>query len=231
MKKHGLADSMVDDLNRLVPWASNYDGRELEEAISYLIRREKNRRGNPDPLTGLPGYLALTQGPLLHQHLWGREYKLSVTFSGLVLDVRGMSMINDCYGHEAGNELLAGVGEIVRDLRDDAVHIRAVGDAFATFAIADLDDGELRRWRDDLVARFDALGARLLEGWDRVEDAPEACWEPNATVAALRLTVIRPHSWHILGPLLFEEGDRAYTVARAGPTGVQERRIDLDGLP
>lgn len=231
MKRHGLPDSVVDDLTRLVPWANDFDGLEIEEAINYLLRREKARRGALDPLTGLPGYLALTQGVLLHQHLGGRDFKPAITFSGLIVDIRAMAMINDCYGRDSGNELLKAVADLLRQLRDDAIHIRAVGDAFATFALGKLTSREMQRWRDEFKERFDALSARLLSTFQKVSTSPDACWEPEATVALLRLTVVRPHSWHILGPLLFEEGDRAYTVARSGDRAVQDRKIDLDGLP
>jgi GGDEF domain-containing protein len=230
MNEHGFRKETVQGLLDLVPWARDYDGREVEEAVEYLLRRERQRRGEVEPLTGLPSHLALVQGTLLHQHMARSTLRSATSFSGLIIDVRSMRLVNEIYGREAGNELLRQVAGLVRNSREDGISLRAVGDAFANIVVDDIPDRELVAWRESLVADFLTLARGLIEGWTGRAKGDRR-WNPQVTVAALNLTVVSPHSWRLLGPLLFDEGDRAYTVERSGPAGVQRRKINLHGLP
>ncbi|HEY1904956.1 MAG TPA: GGDEF domain-containing protein, partial [Myxococcaceae bacterium] len=50
------------------------------------------------------------------------------------------------------------------------------------------------------------------------------------TLSALRLVVLDPSHWQVLGPLFWAEIERAHVMARRGlASGIQERTLRLDG--
>jgi hypothetical protein len=50
------------------------------------------------------------------------------------------------------------------------------------------------------------------------------------TLGALRLTLVDPPNWQMLGPLVWAECERALIIARRAPyEGVLERRVELNG--
>jgi len=60
---------------------------------------------------------------------------------------------------------------------------------------------------------------------------PEGAHVPGFTVALLELTIEEPTHWQVLGPLVWGELMRAYTLEERGLAGgLQRRRLQLGGF-
>jgi diguanylate cyclase (GGDEF)-like protein len=91
-------------------------------------REELNYLALHDPLTGMPNR-ALFLEQL--QHGIARARRKGTPISVLYLDLDGFKSVNDTLGHEAGDELLVGVGErLRRSLREVDTVARLGGDEF-----------------------------------------------------------------------------------------------------
>ncbi len=98
--------------------------RTLNEELVRL-RKEAASRLDIDPLTGLLNRSALTR--------WLDEEK---GFDGLVVvcDMDDFKPLNDVYGHLVGDEILRGVGHLVRSsIREEDIAFRWGGDEFVIF--------------------------------------------------------------------------------------------------
>jgi diguanylate cyclase (GGDEF)-like protein len=75
------------------------------------------------------------------------------------LDIDNFKQVNDIYGHAAGDDLLARIGEAIREaVRAGDVFARVGGDEFAV-AFAETGPGDVQTIAQRLAARIRALGA------------------------------------------------------------------------
>jgi diguanylate cyclase (GGDEF)-like protein len=101
---------------------------DIQAQVGERLVRERSGGARVDPLTGLPGAAEL--------HEWLRiqlaEHRRdSRPFAVLMLDIDGLGRVNDAYGQDAGDRMLAAVAAVVRR------QIRGVDRAFR------LDEDEL----------------------------------------------------------------------------------------
>ncbi len=113
--------------------------RNLNEELARL-RKDAEGQLELDPLTGLHNRSALAR--------WMEEQS---SFDGLVVvsDMDDFKQINDRYGHLVGDEILHGVGKLVRsNIRETDMAFRWGGDEFVIFfhtRDAKLVDGRMRK--------------------------------------------------------------------------------------
>lgn len=127
------------------------------------LERQLERQALHDQLTDLPNRTLfmdrLRQAP-------GRAERSGHRYGILFLDLDGFKSVNDTFGHAAGDELLAGVADRLRDLvrRTDTV-ARLSGDEFAVLLeeIGGADDAELlaERFLGGFSRPFRVLGRDL----------------------------------------------------------------------
>lgn len=104
--------------------------RALEREL-HGLRQEVTGRLDIDPLTGL-----------LNQAAMGRWLDEDKTFAGLVVvcDLDDFKALNDRFGHLVGDEVLRGMGQIVRtSIREEDLAFRWGGDEFVICFRAELD--------------------------------------------------------------------------------------------
>jgi diguanylate cyclase (GGDEF)-like protein len=116
------------------------------------LRRRAVRRGNVDPLTGLPNrrgvMVALLRGA-------ARSRRQKSRLSLVLLDLDNFKRINEQQGHDAGDRVLRRVGRVLRRAtRQDEVCGRVGGDEFVVVVLGDGQHGELvsRRVAASLLA-------------------------------------------------------------------------------
>lgn len=220
-----LTPEQIRALISTAPWALETP-RPVEAALQALLDAERFRRGQPEPKTGALHLLALTQGSLLKD-----EYDLSThghlpawEIGVLTVDVKEMIRLNQEFGFEVGDALLAREVETLKALHPRAKVVRIHSDAFAVLFPPSAEETvteELRaRDRDAVREALRAL----------VRERAGADHPVEVTVAALRLEIAQPSHWQLLGPLVWAEAERAHVVERRGQaSGVQRRRIELGG--
>jgi len=219
-------DEVVKALLALQPWVqSRPEPERFGAALRALVEAEASRRGAPDPVSGALHLSALTQGSLLRH-----EYDLSVhahagwTTGAVIADVRGMIHVNQEAGFALGDRFLRAVATALAEPFPRAPVVRVHTDCFAALLVPssglELSPEHLDSAREALRRGTDAFRSR--------EGAPRGPVE--FTVSALRLTIIDPSHWQVLGPLLWAEIERAHVLARRGlASGIQERTLRLDG--
>jgi len=113
----------------------------IEEQVQ-LRTRELFRQANYDSLTHLPNrqFFATTLEKVLEESKADDQ-----VFSLLFLDLDGFKVINDCLGHQAGDELLQNVAaRLISSVRDGDIVSRRGGDEFVIL-LRELDN------KDDIV--------------------------------------------------------------------------------
>jgi diguanylate cyclase (GGDEF)-like protein len=110
----------------------------LREAVNAYFRLVLNRRLHDqavhDQLTGLPNRRGLARALATAHH--------DVPWVVLLIDLDGFTRVNDELGYQAGDALLAGVGEkLVAVCPPPRVVARLVGDEFAVLSPGDLESG------------------------------------------------------------------------------------------
>jgi diguanylate cyclase (GGDEF)-like protein len=109
------------------------------------LLHESRREAHTDELTGLPNRRALNAA--VRARLTPASAR---TAALLLIDLNGFKELNDALGHEAGDQLLAGLARRMADaLRDGDMLVRLGGDEFAVL-IDDCDDpsdAEAAAWR------------------------------------------------------------------------------------
>jgi diguanylate cyclase (GGDEF)-like protein/PAS domain S-box-containing protein len=102
--------------------------RASEEQLAAALAAEKEL-ARSDPLTGLPNRRAFYEIALAESDR-ARRYRHPLSLA--YLDVDNFKQVNDDYGHDAGDELLVRVAEVLRrNLRNNDVVARLGGDEFA----------------------------------------------------------------------------------------------------
>jgi diguanylate cyclase (GGDEF)-like protein len=147
-------ESMVDttqdiirgNYNRLVPSSNIQEMQELGKAINYLAQQlqvqisKLTYQAFHDPLTNLPNRPLFEDR--LHRALV-RAQRSQNTIAVLFLDLDGFKLINDSFGHKAGDRLLVMVSERLDScLRDEDTLARLGGDEFTILLenIQDIED-------------------------------------------------------------------------------------------
>lgn len=222
-------ESMVEAVLALSPWVrSRPPSERFPAALRALLEAEACRRGAPEPVTGALHASALTAGPLLRP-----EYDLSVhahagwTAGAVIADVREMIHVNQEAGFAAGDRFLRAVASALARAFPGAPVVRVHTDCFAALLVPssglELDPSHPARASEALREAAAAFAA----------GEPALRRTVEFTVSALRLHIVDPSHWQVLGPLLWAEIERAHVVARQGlVTGegrIQERALRLDG--
>ncbi|HTC77354.1 MAG TPA: diguanylate cyclase, partial [Terriglobales bacterium] len=102
--------------------------RASEEQLAAALAAEKEL-SRSDPLTGLPNRRAFYEVALAEADR-ARRYRHPLSLA--YLDVDNFKQVNDDYGHDAGDELLVRVAEVLRrNLRNNDIVARLGGDEFA----------------------------------------------------------------------------------------------------
>jgi diguanylate cyclase (GGDEF)-like protein len=126
-----------DDFRSLVQ-ESTQAAFALLEALSYRVRSvglqagDLHERSLRDPLTGLLNRRAFQER--IHEEV-GRAQRYGEKFSLLILDVDQFKLLNDTFGHDAGDEVLKWIGRILMEhTRAADAPFRIGGEEFAIMA-------------------------------------------------------------------------------------------------
>jgi GGDEF domain-containing protein len=220
-----ISDESANALLSLFPRAR---GRENAPSwlVDQLVEAELHRAGSADRVSGASHALALNQGTLLKE-----EYDLSThghsdgwVMEAVVVDPRELTVFNMRHGFAAGDAALRAMVLVLKTAWPTAKVVRIHTDGFAVLlgptADTHLELSRLPALHDDLAAAV----ARVTPG------ASEPSTPMQFTVGALRLTVVDPPNWQVLGPLVWAECERALIIARRSRwNGLLERRVELAG--
>ncbi len=122
-------------------------------------RAALRRSALTDPLTGAANRRALTE---LVDYEIARHARLRHSFAVVALDLDGFKLVNDRFGHPAGDGLLRDVAEALRQVvRDQDTVARLGGDEFCVLAPETDESGAER-----LAARVAAAIGRVTAGLD-----------------------------------------------------------------
>ena len=190
--------------------------------VDQVVDAELHRAGHADP-TGALHALALNQGTLMKE-----EYDLSThghadgwELEALVVDPRELTVFNMRHGFPAGDAALRAMVATMKELAPRAKVVRTHTDGFAIL-LGPTADSKLQP--ELLVALKSAL-PKAVTAVTPVVEAPMLF-----TFGQLRLTIVDPPNWQVLGPLVWAECERAHIIARRAPSdAVLERRLVLDG--
>lgn len=137
--------------------ASAFAIRRYRDAVG--AQRELTRLSLHDALTGLPNRRHLRAVLLsAFSHAWRHNTKAAVFF----IDLDGFKGVNDTYGHEVGDQLMAAVGTRLRhSCGEDRWVARYAGDEFVIVDAAQQTSEHSRRFSAEIVALIEqpfALG-------------------------------------------------------------------------
>jgi diguanylate cyclase (GGDEF)-like protein len=154
-----------------------------------------------DPLTGVANRRSLLARI---DYEIARHARTRHTFAVLMLDLDGFKLLNDRFGHPAGDDLLREVASaLARAIRDQDTVARVGGDEFCVLA-PETDSAGAQR----LIARVEAAVARVVAGVDAL----------GASVGA----AVFPQRRHDAGwPA---RGRRPASAGREAPHGNRPRR-------
>ena len=105
---------------------------DIQSQVLKRLVSERSGGATVDPLSGLPGADQLRDwlGILLAEHSRSGQ-----PFSLTVFDVEGLARINDAYGRDAGDRMLAAIGGVIRrQIRPEDRAFRLGGDEFGVLA-------------------------------------------------------------------------------------------------
>ena len=203
---YAIDDAQATTLVTLFPRLVQRAPEPVKVALQRLLEEEQSRRGVPD-VTGAVHPLSLTQGSLLKEEfdLSTHAHHAGWTVGALLVDVKGMIHINALHGFPTGDALLRAVVASLRAQLPGALVVRLQGDNFAALLVPtsglQVTPGLRASARERLAA--DAHAA-----------LPPGATAPDFTLALLELTIEQPTHWQVLGPLVWGELERAYTLER-----------------
>ncbi|GAA0512852.1 sensor domain-containing diguanylate cyclase [Deinococcus depolymerans] len=126
-------------------------GVHLSIALENAALHERvEREAHTDPLTGLwnrRGFGERGEAALRAAHRDGARFTLAV------MDLQDFKAVNDRFGHAVGDEVLTGLGLLLRRLTGRGAHVfRLGGDEFAVLLPGDSGQarGTLSRWLEDV---------------------------------------------------------------------------------
>jgi GGDEF domain-containing protein len=220
---YAIDETQATALVALYPRLVQRSPEPVKVALQRLLDEEHARRGVPDA-TGAFNTLALTQGTLLKEEfdLSTHAHHAGWTVGALIADVKGMIHVNARHGFAAGDTLLRAVVASLRGQLPGAKVVRLQGDCFAALLAPTSGLSVTEALRESTRARLVADAHAAL---------PEGAEAPDFTLALLELTIEQPTHWQVLGPLVWGELERAYTMQALGNArGLQHRRLQLGGF-
>jgi diguanylate cyclase (GGDEF)-like protein len=157
-----------------------------------------------DPLTGVANRRALMARI---DYEIARHERSQTSFAVLMLDLDGFKLLNDRFGHPAGDDLLRDVAAaLAHAIRDQDTLARVGGDEFCVLA-PETDQAGARR----LVTRVEAAVARVVAGVD--------------TLGASAGAALFPHDGKAADVLLQAADQRLLGAKRRGAAEVRRRRV------
>jgi len=144
MQVETMTEPGIEELDRL---ASNFNtmARQLDErtrslVVSELDRQEKSRLANTDHLTGLFNRRYFNQ---VASALATGPKQVDAPLALMIVDIDHFKAINDCYGHQAGDEALIIVARTLQEtVADRGVVARLGGEEFAIVSRMPADAAE-----------------------------------------------------------------------------------------
>ncbi|HEU0052944.1 MAG TPA: diguanylate cyclase, partial [Longimicrobium sp.] len=177
----------------------------LRQCPPYQERRaeEAQLQAAVDQLTGLSTYRVLRDRLAFEVE---RSKRSAEAFAVLFLDLDRFKAVNDQYGHEAGNEILRGVAEEIRQaVRASDIAARYGGDEFVVILTrTDLAGGA--RVAEALRAGIEGVGRRLG-------------YPPGLVTVSVGLAEFDPHQ-PIEGDLLVSADRALYRAKAAGRNAI-----------
>lgn len=152
---NGATGSSIEAKRRLVVSVADHTALAL---ASLKLRQALRDQAIHDPVTGLFNrrYLEETIEREL-QEAWRREGSVAIA----MLDVDHFKRFNDCFGHEAGDELLVRLGSLLTaHLRSGETACRYGGEEFA-LVLPGADSASVQERAEDLRVAVKTLGADL----------------------------------------------------------------------
>ena len=190
----GDPEALVDAVERLIKLFALIQSGLVEE----LLRERSSELewlAHTDALTGLFNLRYMRQQI---DHLLGLQQRYGHPFALLLLDVDGLKRVNDSFGHAAGDELLIGVAEAIREAtRSVDVAARIGGDEFCVLA------------PHQTASRATVLAERLAAGIEEIESADGSHVGVSIGVVACPEHAAEPEG-------LLELADVAMYAAKAG---------------
>jgi GGDEF domain-containing protein len=220
---YAIDEALATALVALYPRLVQRSPEPVKLALQRLLDEEHARRGVPDA-TGALNPLALTQGTLLKEEfdLSTHAHHAGWTVGALIVDVKGMIHVNARHGFPTGDAMLRAVVASLRARLPGAKLVRLQGDNFAALLVPTSGLSVTEELRES---------TRLQLVADARASLPEGAEAPDFTLALLELTIEQPTHWQVLGPLVWGELERAYTMERLGQAGgLQRRRLRLGGF-
>ena len=202
MQVETMTEPGIEELDRL---ASNFNtmARQLDErtrslVVSELDRQEKSRLANTDHLTGLFNRRYFNQ---VASALATGPKQVDAPLALMIVDIDHFKAINDCYGHQAGDEALIIVARTLQEtVADRGVVVRLGGEEFAIVSRMSADAAEqLARQVCQRIAATD-LGA--------CSGSPE-----SVTVS---IGLVSEHAPGPLSTLMARADEALYQAKRAG---------------
>ena len=233
----------ADGSHRIVQWTLQFDaavgrcfgiGRDITDEGKEQLELE--RRANTDELTGLANRAKLLR--ILERWLAGPRSPAL-----LFCDLDHFKFINDSLGHQSGDELLAGLGERLRDLRSsaDSVVARIGGDEFVVL----LGNADYQRASAAAAEILEAMQAPLIV--DRrpvhvgmsigvaVTDNTRT-WAPaellaEADTAAYKAKGLGRNRYVVFDETMRESVERRFLVEEGLRHAIKDRRFELHYQP
>jgi GGDEF domain-containing protein len=220
---YAIDEALASALVALYPRLVHRSPEPVTVALQRLLDEEHARRGVPDA-TGALNPLALTQGTLLKEEfdLSTHAHHAGWTVGALIVDVKGMIHVNARHGFPVGDAMLRAVVGSLQARFPGAKLVRLQGDNFAALLVPTSGLSVAEELREPTRTQLVADARAAL---------PEGAEPPDFTLALLELTIEQPTHWQVLGPLVWGELERAYTLERMGSAGgLQRRRLQLGGF-
>lgn len=158
-----------------------FESKLISRSIAYAIERFRlNKRlmhmTITDDLTGLNnrrGFIALAEHQINSAKRTGTDLLV------LFIDVDGLKLINDRYGHHIGDRTLVATAEILRTtFRESDILARIGGDEFAVLAVASRENNRVSIW-ERLDSKRKQFLANINESYDLSFSVGISEWKPD----------------------------------------------------
>ena len=116
----------------------------------YRTNQELQKEALYDGLTGILNHTGLFK--ILEEKI--KEFASGKTLFLAVLDIDFFKKVNDDFGHEAGNQVLARLGNMMNDYANDNVHVARYGGEEFCVVFSDMKDYEALRLLKDMHKEF-----------------------------------------------------------------------------
>lgn len=221
--QHTLTDAQAEALLALEPRALRHGPAALDKAVDALIQAEQQRRGSPDPVSGVATRFALTEGTLLNSEFDPSLHHQEWRIGAVLVDVKGLINHNERLGFARGDQLLARVASTLESTFPGAKVVRIHTDGFA--ALLGPISGREVQDSDAELAR-----TALTQALAPLSTPPDAPAKPiEFDLGLLELTCVAPAHLQVLGPIVWSEAERALMMAKSGrASGIQRRQVVLD---